>query len=104
MSIPFIGGLVVDEAVADHVSSEAFRARMSRLGAAVNIITTDGPAGRAGYLRTLRRDRSVHRSIKSWANLGLKKLAVGVSDRLYWSEWQDSNLRLQRPEPGDRAA
>jgi hypothetical protein len=32
-----------------------------------------------GYLRTLRGDRSVLRSIKSWANLGLKKLAVGLS-------------------------
>lgn len=30
------------------VSKEAFREGMSRLGAAVNIITTDGPAGRAG--------------------------------------------------------
>src|SRR5258708_30058691 len=28
---------------------EAFREGMSRLGAAVNIITTDGPAGRAGF-------------------------------------------------------
>lgn len=30
------------------VSSEAFRAAMARLGAAVNIVTTDGPAGRQG--------------------------------------------------------
>jgi flavin reductase len=30
------------------VSAEAFRAGMSRLGAAVNIVTTDGPAGKHG--------------------------------------------------------
>jgi flavin reductase len=30
------------------VSAEAFRAAMARLGAAVNIVTTDGPAGRQG--------------------------------------------------------
>ena len=30
------------------VASEAFRAAMARLGAAVNIVTTDGPAGRHG--------------------------------------------------------
>lgn len=30
------------------VTSEAFRAAMARLGAAVNIVTTDGPAGRYG--------------------------------------------------------
>lgn len=32
-----------------YVSKEAFRDGMSRLAAAVNIITTDGPAGRAGF-------------------------------------------------------
>jgi flavin reductase len=31
------------------LGKEAFRTGMSRLGAAVNIITTDGPAGRAGF-------------------------------------------------------
>ncbi|MDE2335347.1 MAG: flavin reductase [Rhodospirillales bacterium] len=30
------------------VSSESFRAAMARLGAAVNIVTTDGPGGRYG--------------------------------------------------------
>lgn len=30
------------------VSSDEFRAAMARLGAAVNIVTTDGPAGRQG--------------------------------------------------------
>lgn len=31
------------------IEKHAFRDAMSRLGAAVNIITTDGPAGRAGF-------------------------------------------------------
>ena len=31
------------------VSPEAFRDAMARLGAAVNVITTDGPAGRRGF-------------------------------------------------------
>ena len=31
------------------LSKEAFREGMARLGAAVNIVTTDGPAGRAGF-------------------------------------------------------
>lgn len=31
------------------VEKQAFRDGMARLGAAVNIITTDGPAGRAGF-------------------------------------------------------
>lgn len=31
------------------VEKQAFRDAMARLGAAVNIITTDGPAGRAGF-------------------------------------------------------
>jgi flavin reductase len=31
------------------VSSAAFREAMSRLAAAVNVVTTDGPAGRAGF-------------------------------------------------------
>lgn len=31
------------------VSSMAFREAMSRLAAAVNVVTTDGPAGRAGF-------------------------------------------------------
>ncbi len=30
------------------ISPEAFRTAMARLGAAVNIVTTDGPAGRSG--------------------------------------------------------
>lgn len=31
------------------VEKQQFRNAMARLGAAVNIITTDGPAGRAGF-------------------------------------------------------
>lgn len=33
----------------ERVEQQAFRDGMARLGAAVNIITTDGPAGRAGF-------------------------------------------------------
>ncbi len=39
------------EAVVD-VSQQAFRDAMAKMGAAVNIITTDGPAGRAGFAAT----------------------------------------------------
>src|ERR1700704_42673 len=31
------------------VEKQAYREAMARLGAAVNVITTDGPAGRAGF-------------------------------------------------------
>lgn len=37
-----------DSAPSDPVSREAFRNAMARLGAAVSIVTTDGPAGRHG--------------------------------------------------------
>ena len=36
-------------AVTSGVEKQDFRNAMARLGAAVNIITTDGPAGRAGF-------------------------------------------------------
>nr|WP_269456016.1 pyrimidine utilization flavin reductase protein F [Rhizobium quercicola] len=41
----------VDEPLSEPapVDRDAFRNAMSRLGAAVNIITTDGPAGKAGF-------------------------------------------------------
>ncbi|PYE26043.1 flavin reductase [Rhizobium sp. PP-CC-3A-592] len=41
----------VDETLSEPtpVDRDAFRNAMSRLGAAVNIITTDGPAGKAGF-------------------------------------------------------
>ena len=31
------------------VEKQAYREAMARLGAAVNVITTDGPGGRAGF-------------------------------------------------------
>jgi flavin reductase len=37
------------EAPVSHVTKDDFRNAMALLGAAVNIITTDGPAGRAGF-------------------------------------------------------
>lgn len=37
---------------ADPVSQLAFRDAMSSLAAAVNVITTDGPGGRAGFTAT----------------------------------------------------
>ena len=42
------------EAVADakSVDPQSFREAMSRLGAAVHVITTDGPAGRTGFTAT----------------------------------------------------
>jgi flavin reductase len=42
------------EAVADakSVDPQSFRESMSRLGAAVHIITTDGPSGRTGFTAT----------------------------------------------------
>lgn len=40
------------------VDQQTFRDAMSCMGAAVNIITTDGPAGRAGFTASgLQRDR-----------------------------------------------
>ncbi|NTF09016.1 pyrimidine utilization flavin reductase protein F [Agrobacterium rubi] len=39
------------EVIAD-VNQQDFRDAMSKMGAAVNIITTDGPAGRAGFAAT----------------------------------------------------
>ncbi len=41
------------------VDQQSLRDAMSCMGAAVNIITTDGPAGRAGFTRQrgLQRDR-----------------------------------------------
>lgn len=39
----------IDPASLPPVSSAAFREAMSRLAAAVNVVTTDGPGGRAGF-------------------------------------------------------
>lgn len=42
------------------VDQQTFRDAMSCMGAAVNIITTDGPAGRAGVHRQRRLQRDRH--------------------------------------------
>ena len=82
---------------ADHVvlSKADFRHAMSRLGAAVNIITTDGPAGRAGFtasavcsvtdepptlLVCLNRSASVYRTFKGNGVLCVNVLGVGHQD------------------------
>ncbi|MET3615024.1 flavin reductase [Rhizobium aquaticum] len=41
-----------DEVVADSVSPQTFREAMSKMGAAVNIVTSDGPAGKVGFAAT----------------------------------------------------
>lgn len=73
-------------------SKAEFRAAMSRLGAAVNIITTDGPGGRAGFtasavcsvtdepptlLVCLNRGASVYPAVKQNAVLCVNTLAAG---------------------------
>ena len=42
------------------VDQQTFRDAMSCMGAAVNIITTDGPAGRAGFTASARLQRDRH--------------------------------------------
>lgn len=78
----------------DHVmlSKTDFRHAMSRLGAAVNIITTDGPAGRAGFtasavcsvtdepptlLVCLNRSASVYQTFKGNGVLCVNVLGTG---------------------------
>src|SRR3954466_16084621 len=73
-------------------SKEAFREGMSRLGAAVNIITTDGPAGRAGFtasavcsvtddpptlLVCLNRSASVYQTVRANGTVCVNTLAAG---------------------------
>ncbi len=43
------------------VDQQTFRDAMSCMGAAVNIITTDGPAGRAGFTASAPRQRRLQR-------------------------------------------
>lgn len=77
------------------LGKEAFREGMSRLGAAVNIITTDGPAGRAGFtasavcsvtdspptlLVCLNRSSSVHERFTRNEALCVNTLAPGHED------------------------
>ena len=80
-------------AAADRVLQKAdYRNAMSRLGAAVNIITTDGPAGRAGFtasavcsvtdepptlLICLNRNASVYPAFKANGVLCVNVLAPG---------------------------
>lgn len=73
-------------------SQQRFRDGMARLGAAVNIVTTDGPAGRAGFtasavcsvtdtpptlLVCLNRSASVYASFRSNQVLCVNTLASG---------------------------
>ncbi|WPB56663.1 NADH-dependent FMN reductase RutF [Xylophilus sp. GOD-11R] len=79
-------------ALAGPVAKADFRNAMARLGAAVNIITTDGPAGRAGFtasavcsvtdepptlLVCLNRSASVYAAVKQNAVLCVNALAAG---------------------------
>lgn len=74
------------------VARKAFRDGMARLGAAVNIITSDGPAGMAGFTATavcsvtdtpptllvcLNRNASVHQAISQNGILCVNTLAAG---------------------------
>jgi flavin reductase len=47
--MPPLRSLATDAAPTEAVTRQGFRNAMSRLVAAVNVITTDGPAGRAGF-------------------------------------------------------
>ncbi|MBP2170677.1 flavin reductase [Erwinia toletana] len=77
---------------ASGVEKQEFRNAMSRLGAAVNIITTDGPGGRAGFtasavcsvtdspptlLVCLNRSASVHPAFTENQALCVNTLAAG---------------------------
>lgn len=74
------------------VEKQVFRNAMARLGAAVNIITTDGPAGRAGFtasavcsvtdtpptlLVCLNRSSSVYDAFRENRQLCVNTLAAG---------------------------
>ena len=76
-------------------SKADFRSAMARLGAAVNIITTDGPGGRAGFtasavcsvsdeppslLVCLNRSASVYETFKRNAVLCVNVLGAGQQD------------------------
>ena len=77
------------------VDKQQFRNAMARLGAAVNIITTDGPAGRAGFtasavcsvtdtpptlLVCLNRGASVYETFRHNRQLCVNTLADGHQD------------------------
>lgn len=97
------------------VEKQDFRNAMARLGAAVNIITTDGPTGRAGFtasavcsvtdtpptlLVCLNRSASVYEAFKNNQHLCVNTLAAGheslsnlfggntmMADRFIAAEW-----------------
>jgi hypothetical protein len=56
-----------------------------------------------GNLRALRGDRSVLRSNQILGQSGVEEIGGWLKWLISWSEWQDSNLRPLRPEPGCRA-
>ena len=49
---PDMAGAFEAVASAKSVEAKSFREAMSRLGAAVHVITTDGPSGRTGFTAT----------------------------------------------------
>lgn len=93
------GPLQLEQAIADGLAPPApintkqlFRDGMARLGAAVNVVTTDGPAGRAGFtasavcsvtdtpptlLVCLNRSASVYETFKTNGVLCVNTLASG---------------------------
>jgi flavin reductase len=103
------------ETLTPAVEKTAFRDAMSRLGAAVNIITTEGPAGRAGFtasavcsvtdspptlLVCLNRSASVYPVFRENMQLCVNTLAAGhetlsslfggktpMADRFIAAEW-----------------
>lgn len=87
MSLP-----AINPAALTRVDKEDFRNAMAQLGTAVNIITTDGPAGRAGFtasavcsvtdmpptlLVCLNRSASVWETFKTNLQLCVNTLAAG---------------------------
>ncbi|MBS0879031.1 pyrimidine utilization flavin reductase protein F [Pantoea sp. JGM49] len=86
---------VLELPLVPNVDRDAFRQAMARLGAAVNIITTDGPAGRAGFtasavcsvtdtpptlLVCLNRSASVWPTFRDNGYLCVNTLAAGHED------------------------
>lgn len=76
-------------------SREAFRNAMARLGGAVNVVTTDGPAGRAGFTATavcsvsdtpptllvcLNKSASVYDLVKANGKVCVNTLSHGQED------------------------
>jgi flavin reductase len=52
MNAPLNASLHAPLAASDGVSAQIFRDGMARLGAAVTVVTSDGPAGRVGFTAT----------------------------------------------------